>query len=260
MPPPNDSNLPRGVNMVQDPDAGLIVSTELAYLLVSARNSYDWPEGTGASKSQQTILDLETQAGTWMAELDPAKAHALIQKVSIWGGNNAQAQSQIELASPAIKERMMAAIQSILDPKTLEVGLDRLSELPAGLRLVMATKVYRFCCPTVGAAIDRHASYFFNSLDLIDANGALRKAAAFKREWANGAHKKSRLAIYNPGCHRKNRDEYINSYLPVVAQIAKSLNSVGLNFTCAASKQSKLWHPADVEMAAYYWWARHGPS
>ena len=259
MPPPNDSNLPGGVNTVQDPDAGLIVSTELADLLVSSRNSYDWPEGTGASKSQQTILDLETRAGNWMAELDPAKAHALIQKVSIWGGNNVQAQADIALASPAIKERMMAAIQAILDPNTLAVGLDRLSALP-GLRLIMATKVYRFCCPTVGAAVDRHASYFFNSLDVVDAHGALREAAAFKREWENGAHTKSRLASYNPGYHQKNRDEYINSYLPVVTQIAKSLNSMGLTYTCAATKQSNLWRPADVEMAAYCWWALHGPS
>jgi hypothetical protein len=245
--------------MVQDPDATLIVSTELADLLVSSRNSYDWPEGTGASKSQQTILDLETQAGNWMAELDPPKAHALIQKVSIWSENNAQAQAEIDVASSATKERMMAAIQAILDPNTLAVGLDRLSELP-GLRLIMATKVYRFCCPTVGAAVDRHASYFFNSLDVVDAHGALHKAAAFKREWANGAHTRSRLAIYNPGYHQKNRDEYINKYLPVVTQVAESLNSMRLTYTCAVTKQSNLWRPPDVEMAAYHWWARHGPG
>ncbi|PIS36915.1 MAG: hypothetical protein COT35_08735 [Nitrospirae bacterium CG08_land_8_20_14_0_20_52_24] len=259
MPTPNDSNLPRGVHIVQDPNAGLIVSTELADLLVSSRNSYDWPESTGASKSQQTILDLETQAGNWIAEIDPAKAHALIQRVSIWGGNNVWAQTDIDLASPAIKKDMMAAIQAIRDPNTLAVGLDRLSELP-GLRLIMATKVYRFYCPTVGAAVDRHASYFFNSLDVVDAHEVWRKAVAFKREWANGAHTNSRLAIYNPRYYQRNRDEYINSYLPVVTQIAKSLNRMGVTYTCAATKQSKLWRPADVEMAAYYWWARHGLS
>jgi hypothetical protein len=259
MSPPNDSNLPLGVNVVEDPDAGLMASGALADLLVSSRSCYDWPQGTGAPQSQQAILHLESQAANWLAKLDPATAHALIQKVSIWGRNNVQAQDDIDRACPAIKDHMMAAIQAILDPRTLRIGLDRLSELP-GLRLIMATKVYRFCCPTIGAAVDRHASYFFNSLDVVGAHGALRKATAFKREWENGTHKKSRLAIYNAGYHKKNRDEYLTKYLPVATQIAKSLNGMGLTYTCAATKSSRSWRPADVEMAAYYWWALHGSS
>ncbi len=55
-----------------------------------------------------------------------------------------------------------------------------------GLSLVMASKVYRFCCPDVRAAVDRHSSYFFNSLPLQAEGGPVGNCTRFKREWANG--------------------------------------------------------------------------
>jgi hypothetical protein len=48
---------------------------------------------------------------------------------------------------------MVGAIRALFDPKTLSLGLDQLCGIP-GLRLVMATKIYRFCCPEIGAAVD----------------------------------------------------------------------------------------------------------
>ncbi len=108
--------------------------------------------------------------------------------------------------------------------------------------------------------MDRHASYFFNSLDIVDPEGIRRKGTKFKREWQDGKHKTSRLAIYNPSSYAVNRDEFVDTYLPLLGQIAKSRNNMGAAFKRATRETEKSWRPADVEMAAYYWWAHHGPK
>lgn len=258
MPLPQDSKLPAGVYINRLSNGTLGVSDMFVELIVTSRSNYDWPENTGASKSQKTIIDLETQVANWLVQFSPTNAHAVVQEVSKWGGNNKDSQAEIDAASPDTQVQMSSAILHIMNASTLSNGLDKLSELP-GLRLVMATKVYRFCCPNVGAAVDRHASYFFNSLEVANSNNTHYNATNFRREWANGKHTKSRLAIYNDRYHRINRDEYTGVYLPLLAEIAASLNQLGKTYICAATKQSKAWRPADVEMAAYYWWARNGP-
>jgi hypothetical protein len=258
MPPPKDSDLPAGVHISELPNGTLSVSDKFVELIVASRSNYDWPEDTGAAKSQKTIIDLETKVATRLVQLAPTDAHAIVREVSKWGGNNRDSQAKIDTATPATQALMSSAIQQIMMASMLRNGLDKLSELP-GLRLIMATKVYRFCCPSIGAAADRHASYFFNSLEIVKPNGTRRKATNFRREWANGKHSKSRLAICNDTYHRTNRDEYVDVYLPLLTKIAESLNKSGVTYTCAATNQRKVWCPADVEMAAYYWWARNGP-
>lgn len=254
---PKENNLPVNVQINQQPDCKMFVSAELAELFIASRSDYDWPEGTGAEESQGTIIALEKKVDDWLTEIDTEKAHAIIQAVSKWGGNNKKAQKEIDTASKQIRATMMIAIQQLLNVATLKDGLDSLSQIP-GLRLVMATKVFRFCCPNIGAAVDRHASYFFNSLDIVMPDSTRRKATNFKREWTNGKHTKSRLSIYNDASHAINRDEYVDAYLPLVAKIAEALNGSGATYSCAATKERKTWRPADVEMAGYYWWARHG--
>lgn len=257
MPPPKDSELPAGVSISELPNDTLSVSDKFIELIVASRSNYDWPKDTGVAESQKTIIDLETKVANWLVRLDSTNAHAIVREVSNWGGNNKESQAAIDAATPATQALMINAIRQILIATVLRNGLDKLSELP-GLRLVMATKVYRFCCPNIGAAVDRHASYFLNSLEVVRPNGTRRKAANFRREWANGRHTKSRLAIYNDTYHRTNRDEYLDVYLPLLAKIAESLNRLGVTYTCAATNQSKTWRPVDVEMATYYWWACNG--
>ena len=259
MPLPNDSFLPGGVQINRLPNGNLVISEALVDILVASRNKYDWPNGTGATKSQSTIIKLEAMVAGLVASLDPTGAHSIVRKVSSWGGNNRKAQAVIDAASLSVQKCMLASIRHILNPATLRDGLDDLSQLP-GLRLVMATKVYRFCCPNMGAAVDRHTSYFFNSLEIVDPNGSRRKSTNFRREWSNGGHSKSRLAIYYPSGQDTNRDEFVNSYLPLLAKIANSLNESGVTYSCAATGTQKPWRPADVEMAAYYWWACNGSS
>ena len=122
----------------------------------------------------------------------------------------------------------------------------------------MATKIYRFCSPQAAAALDRHCSYFFNSLCVKEADGRLAKCTQFKREWQNGKHEASRLAIYTTNGHQANLDQYIDCYLPALTGIADDLNTRGEGFMCAVSRARKHWRPADMEMAAYYWWSRNG--
>ena len=164
----------------------------------------------------------------------------------------------IQNATPTTRERMHLAISLLDSPEGLEVGLKALSNLP-GISLVIASKIYRFCYPEAGAAIDRHASYFFNSLDVVDSSGERTKATHFRREWVNGPDTTTRLATFTNAGFTHNLNEFTKHYLGLVSNIAGALNDIRATFTCSATGRPKNWRPTDVEMAAYYWWAQHGP-
>ena len=251
--PNNSACLSNDAHLSLQPDGLYVPSTELVQLLVIARSDYDWPSGTGAAKSQQTIIDLESVAERCMATLTADDAHRIIVDVSKWAGNNAISHQKIINATPNQKKEMQTALSILVTHGHLDAGLDALCELP-GIRLVIASKIYRFCQPRKGAALDRHASYFFNSLPVIGNDFATN----FTREWSTGRRSSSRLAIYSNGGYVRNRDEYILSYLPLLASIANWLNSSSKQYRCAATNQLKEWRPTDVEMAAYYWWACNG--
>ncbi|MCU0591243.1 MAG: hypothetical protein MUC57_07195 [Desulfobacterales bacterium] len=228
-------------------------SRPLINLLIQARNGYDWPAGTGAVQSQQTILNLEAKVRAYLANLTPASAHAIVEAISLWAGNNANSHDQIVAALPVQQVQMQKAISCLITPGQECIGIDALCTLP-GISLVIASKIFRFCSPNQGAAVDRHASYFFNSLQVVGGGAATH----FVREWANGRHTTSRLAIYNQSNYAYNKTEYISAYLPILACIAQAMNAGVALYTCAARKIQMNWTPADVEMAAYYWWATNG--
>lgn len=254
MPPPNNTqDLPQDAELIRQPNGQIVPSQALVQLLCKARSGYDWPAGTGAKVSQQTILDLEASVAAHLSVLNPNSAHSIVIDVSRWAGNNANAHAAIVNATNAKKSAMEAAITKLCSHGQEAEGLDSLCNLP-GIRLVIASKIFRFCAPLVGAAVDRHASYFFNSLSVL-GNGL---ASNFKREWSNGRHTGSRLAIYTLRNYERNRTEYIEIYLPLLADIADAFNAVPAPYTCAAINQERNWTPADIEMAAYYWWACNG--
>lgn len=97
-----------------------------------------------------------------------------------------------------------------------------------------------------------------NKLDLILPNNNICKATLFKREWSTGKHATSRLAIYQDSNYVYNRNEYIKTYLPLLAKISTTLNTMGIKYKCAATGETKSWRPVDVEMAAFFWWAKKG--
>lgn len=254
---PNDTDdLPESVELYLV-DGRLQPSRALIDLLVRARSAYDWPAGAGASQSQQSILNLEAAVAGLVNNLNPNAAHTIVEKVSYWAGNNAVSHSAIVNATQDTMTQMQSAITLLVALGGPGRGLDALSVLP-GVSLVIASKIYRFCIPSAGAAVDRHASYFFNSLDIVAPNKQGAKATHFLREWANGRHATSRLAIYNRTRYMQNRQEFTEHYLPVLAQIADELNALPAHYMCAATGRPQTWRPADVEMAAYYWWACHG--
>lgn len=260
MPPPNDSPIvfPVDCFIAVNADGTFTISPALAALIVAAREGYDWPAGTSPALSQAKVLDLEAVVTGLMTPLTPAKALDIVRKVSSWGSNNKKAQEDIEAATPFHQAKMAEAIVAIGALATLKKGLNALSALP-GLRLVMATKVYRFCYPLLGAgAIDRHASYFFNSVPAVSAAGIPLSLTDFRREWSTGKHTKSRLAIFQPNGYNHNLTVFVDKYLIVLEKIATALNVSGVTYTCAATDAVNMWHPADVEMAAYYWWAQNG--
>jgi hypothetical protein len=255
---PNDAPVFGNDIHVQRSSAGaILLSARLAEILVEARGSYVWPIGAGAADSQRRILGLETETCRRIIDLDSDKAHWIIEQVSSWGGNKPRAQQDLESATRNQKDEFTTAIRGLLRPGSAKGALDALSQQP-GLRLVMATKIYRFCAPQVAAALDRHCSYFFNSLCVKEADGRLRTCTQFRREWATGKHQTSRLAVYSTNGHKTNLDEYLNTYLPALTAIAEYLNAQGVGYLCAVSCGRKQWRPADVEMAAYHWWSRNG--
>ncbi|RIJ09681.1 hypothetical protein DXT77_14625 [Pseudomonas sp. 91RF] len=248
---PNDSNcFPSGVSLNQA--AGLLLpSTDLVTLLTQAREGYDWPFGTGALISQSEVVAVEQDVANWLTSLSANSAHQIVCRVSCWAGNNLRSKIRIWGASPTEKGAMLHAIQLCLAPGRAREGIDSLSRLP-GLRLVIASKIYRFLKPLEGAAVDRHASYFFNSLSLTGFG------TAFVREWSNKDRSGSRLAAYTASRHRRNLAEYFEVYLPLLERLANFLNHTKHAFHCPVTNHKKDWTPADVEMAAYFWWARNG--
>jgi hypothetical protein len=253
MPVPNDApSLPPGTSITVA-DGGCDISPVLLDLLVDARQDYDWPQGTGAAISQGRIIALEATVSRHTAALGPASAHQIVIDVSRWAGNNALSHHQIVAANAHQQATMQAAINDLLNPATAPRGIDALCMLP-GVSLVIASKIYRFCSPAVGAAVDRHASYFFNSLSVTGGEFATH----FRREWANARHTGSRMAIYNCAALDHNKTEYRRAYLPLLDCISSALNRAATTYQCAATGAVKTWTPADVEMAAYYWWARNG--
>ncbi|MDD2902390.1 MAG: hypothetical protein PHU44_08130 [Syntrophales bacterium] len=217
-------------------------------MLVQARCDYDWPAGRGAVESQQTILNLEANIAQLMQGLDEENAHRIVLAVSAWAGNNARSHDDIVQATPADKVQMLSSLQLFNTPDGLANAMDALCLLP-GIRLVIASKIFRFCCPAMGAAVDRHTSYFFNSLG----------ATNFRREWSNGKHRASRLAIYQSAPYTRNRREFVTVYLPMLRSMANALNAIPVPYHCAATGEQKKWRLTDVEMAAYYWGACNAP-
>lgn len=255
MPAPSDYPcFPDGVFLTAIAGGNYTLSQPLIDILVNSRNGYDWPKGTGAANSQQTIIDLITTVHAYLSPvLTPNSSHAIAIAVSQWAGNNVKSHQKICQATPTQKNQMQAAITCLVTPGQECFGIDGLCSLP-GISLVIASKIFRFCCPLHGAAVDRHASYFFNSLEIIGQGNVTQ----FSREWANGCHTRSRLAIYNQTGYARNKTEYFTSYLMMLNSIAQAMNAIPVQYTCMATNLQRNWTTADVEMAAYYWWALNG--
>jgi len=254
----SSTSLPSGVSLCVDADRNIILPNELISLLLAAREGYCWPGGTTRLESQKVVRDLEAEVQQWMDSSGAEGAWNIVQRVSKWGGNNVNSQSQITRADTSTKQAMREAIQRLNKIETPEKGLRALCDLP-GINLVMASKIYRFCVPDRGAALDRHSSYFFNSLQRVTEDGTGRGATKFVREWSTAQHKISRLAIYTQTGFERVLREYLTVYLPLLRDIASSLNSSQKLYKSAVHDELTKWRPADVEMAAYYWWAHHGP-
>lgn len=251
---PNDSPcLPAGTTLTVSADGRCNLSDRMVQLLLQARSGYDWPAGTGPGASQTRILNLEALVNSHLMALTPAAAHAIIVAVSEWAGNNANAHAKIVGATPAQQAQMQVAVSDLITTGRECDGIDALCSL-SGIRLVIASKIFRFCSPSHGAAVDRHASYFFNSLQIVGGDAATH----FSREWSNGRHTTSRLAIYAVANYARNKAEYLSVYLPTLACLADAMNAIPAPYTCAARNVHQNWTPADIEMAAYYWWAAHG--
>ena len=238
---------------VLSPSGEISVSDKLAGLLVESRGQYQWR--SPAHESQQVIVDLEDQIRLRLQNLSVENAHWIVRRVYEWGGGRNP--TVIKRATTRGKAEFEKSIRRLMEGD-LRCGLECLCEQP-GIALVMATKIYRFCCPGTGAAVDRHSSYFFNSLGLQTGERGIRGGTQFKRG-PSGNGPGSRLATYTASGHKHNLTEYLDHYLPLLTALAESLNGHGAKYEylCAASRRKKQWRPADVEMAAYQWWSRNG--
>lgn len=232
----------------------ILLSQALAKLLLSCRRNYAWPDHETPLASQARIIQLERDTETLLSHLDDASAHEIMLRVSKWAGNRKY--RLLEAAVPTQNGQFAELISALGHQRTYERGLRGLSEVP-GISLVVASKILRFCAPEYGASVDRHCSYFFNSLRILSDSGEIQ-ATSFKREWKDVNHKESRLASFSKPTFDYNLCEYLVKYLPLLGSIAAGLNEQNLLYECAVSRQYQYWRPADVEMAAYQWWSRNG--
>lgn len=255
---PNDSDvLPKGVFLSLSSDDIIEPSIGFIELLKTSREGYTWPFYQSPKESQAAIIEIENIVHNIQKELNPKDAQTILAKVSQWGGNNKKAQRNIESADSVTQTQMLEGIHKLGFEKDISLAFNQLNSIP-GFGFVMATKVYRFCYPNIGAAVDRHASYFFNSLNIISEDCSIKKATQFRREWSTGEHKQSRVAAYQKNYYIRNRDEYVLKYLPLLRNIATSLNKANILFKCAATGDLKSWRPVDIEMAVFFWWAKNG--
>ena len=255
MAPPNDAPVFGGtIHLVATQTEALGLSDTLADYLSAAREQYVW-KGKTARESQGRIIQLEHQTASWLANLDGASAQRICSEVSRWGGNNQKALCTLANSPPEQNCKLARLISQLLVPISVEGALRELAKQPA-IKLVMASKIYRFCSPQAGAAVDRHSSYFFNSLRVQDETGKLRACTQFKRQWAGKKDGTSRLDIYSLSVEA-NLKEYCDVYIPLLTKLADALNSKRGKFLCAASGERRAWRPADVEMAAYFWWSQN---
>jgi len=125
MPPPNNTqDIPQEAELIRKPDGQIIPSEGLVHLLCKARSEYDWPAGTGAKISQQTIIDLEMYIRAHLAMLNPNSAHSIIIAVSRWAGNNANSHAAIVNATNSQKSVMETAITELCMHCREAKGLD----------------------------------------------------------------------------------------------------------------------------------------
>lgn len=230
---PHDApSFPAGVSL-SSASGSAVPSPSLVQLLTTARQNYTWPLKSGHVPSQQKIIALEQTVAGLLSSLNVSSAHQIIIEVSSWAGNYKPSHTRIVQASAADKQAMLAAIQMCLSPTGCRAGLNALSRLP-GISLIIASKIFRFVRPLTGAAVDRHASYFFNSLAVTG------RGTAFVREWPTKARKTSRLATYSNSRLLINLDEYVDVYLPLLGDISTFMN-VGNTFSCPVTHQTKTW-------------------
>ena len=237
--PQHASCFPPDCYLIVREHGAIEVSPCLSSLLKSAREGYEWiPKGDRVG-SQKAIQDLEANVVGYLEDLTSCRTKEMVISICEWGGNRADAINKIKTADKPEQSKMKSAIRELLDARSQSDvcrGLDNLYHIP-GIGLVMASKIYRFLRPLQGAALDRHSSYFFNSLDQKEQDGSIMQATDLKREWSAGKHDKSRLAIYYPNGLKHNLKEYVYVYLPMLKKIAETLNESGERFECAATNE-----------------------
>ncbi len=231
------------------------LSEELSQLLLEAREGYAWPLGKSPLDSQRDIIQLEEYVSQKMQTLSMSDAQDIVLSVSEWAGIHGKVFPHFKSLHHEFQNLLHEHIKKFRKPTRVRPidGIYGLNAFP-GIGLSLATKVCRFCLPSFGAGIDRHSSYFFNSLR--DKNG--EAVVAFGREWVNNEKSSSRLAIENTRDWANNPVEYTLYYLPLLRIISKHLNSRKFHYKCAATGESRQWRPCDVEMAADFWWAQNG--
>ena len=254
-PPQFTDDLPGNVFLRRNGGGGGRLPGGLIDLLRTHRENYAWPFNTTPASSQQEIINIECAVGEYTNHLTVQAAYQIVVRVSIWARNRRH--NLVVDANDHEKVVMFESIQNLLVEEDLTEGLSKLSDAP-GVSLVLATKVSRFCRTMAGAAVDRHASYFFNSLRVISDDAPATRSTEFRRQWVRGVDGNSRLATFTQRKFSANLNEYAAAYLPLLREIADALNAAGIRFMCAATGIRKTWTSSDVEMAAFYWWALNG--
>jgi hypothetical protein len=251
MPEPNDADVfPEGVELLPDTEGHLLPTDRLATLFVEARNAYRWPFRLEPHASQFAIHDLERNTEASLRALTLDTAYDLVVGISEWAGNRRH--SELVSADDDTRASIFSAVTELIQPGQEAHALNNLSNLP-GISLVVASKIFRFVRPREGASIDRHTSYFFNSLPIVGDG----KATQFRREWIDGRHMQSRLATSNQYYLAQNLAEYTEVYLKRLHKIAEALNLRSQLFVSVTDAPTE-WRAADIEMAAFYWWSCNG--
>lgn len=101
------------------------------------------------SAGQRAVLDLEQGVRIRLTDLDAESVMWIACAVSEWGGDNQKAIEVVLTATPEENKHLAELIGRLLSPSTAKSAIFELTAHP-GIGLVMASKIYRFCCSEGG--------------------------------------------------------------------------------------------------------------
>jgi hypothetical protein len=228
------------------------------------RESYEWPLGTGRSRSEQVISNLQSSACSSILERDVQKLASSLIAIHRWKTQNRQDQTSKycktleSLGEPYLKK--IIDLGPFTFTNNLELLIYKLKVRNCNLPVCTAAASFLFNRQSV-PILDKFLSQFFTrqfKVNLVDKEtlAVLQfvKKVPFRLE--DGGTGSLRLSVYNQHGFDYNMSKYINDFVPECNRIAQSLRQSGISYNDTQGKLVEF-NPIDIDMAVFSFASKH---